>query len=60
MYLLQGCITVYGDPSNVLKEDSGIFDLLSADNEKDRDPRHLFAVRKQSIDSNPLEESNDM
>ena len=58
--MLQGCITVYGDPSDVLKEDSGIFDFLSGDNEEDKDPRKLFAVRKQSIDSNALEESNDM
>ena len=44
---------VYGDALDILKEDSGIYELLADDDNKDSDDG--FKVRKQSIAYTGLE-----
>ena len=53
--LLQGCVTLYGDPSDVLQQGFDVMDLLGANVDLDaadeQDPRKVYAVRKHSAAS---------
>ena len=49
---IQGCVTLYGDPSDVLQQGFDVMDLLGTSvdlaEEEEQDPRKIYAVRKHS------------
>ena len=46
---------MFGNAVDILKEDSGIFELLVDDDDDDDDSNNKFAIRKQSISNTGLE-----
>ena len=46
---------MFGNAADILKEDSGIFELLVDDDDDDDDSNNKFAIRKQSISNTGLE-----
>ena len=47
---------MFGNAADILKEDSGIFELLVDDDDDDNDDsNNKFAIRKQSISNTGLE-----